>query len=101
MSENKRLSVRKGCLVPVRYTYEGDRKTYYARLINYGDGGLCLKTRTPIKEGAKLNVALELYTPRESSMESFEEYPVAVRWSKQTPERGLPVYETGLKYRDE
>lgn len=99
MSDNKRLHIRKDCLVPVRYTYAGERKTHYARLVNYGDGGLCLKTRTPIEPGAELNLSMELYTPKDSSLGAFEEYPVAVCWSKEIPERGLPVYETGLKYR--
>ncbi len=99
MNANKRAHIRKDCLVPVRFTYEGQHKTHYARMINYGDGGLCLKTRTPIEQGAKLELSLEGYTPRESSLGEFDRYPVAVCWTKQIPERGLPVYETGLKYR--
>lgn len=59
---------------------------------------MCLKTRTPIKQGAKLELSLEGYSP-ESEMGEFDSYPVAVCWSKEIPERGLPVYETGLKYR--
>ncbi|MBU4524980.1 MAG: PilZ domain-containing protein [Desulfomicrobium sp.] len=98
MSENKRIHIRKDCLVPVRYVYEGQNKTLYARLVNYSDGGMCLKTRTPIKQGAKLELSLEGYSP-ESDMGDFDRYPVAVCWSKEIPERGLPVYETGLKYR--
>lgn len=98
MSENKRLHIRKDCLVPVRYVYEGQSKTQYARLVNYSDGGMCLKTRTPIKQGAKLELSLEGYSP-EATMGEFDRYPVAVCWSKEIPERGLPVYETGLKYR--
>ena len=99
MMSNKRIHIRKDCLVPVRFTYEGQHKTYYARMVNYGDGGLCLKTRTPIEQGAKLELSLEGYSPRESSLGEFDRYPVAVCWTKQIPERGLPVYETGLKYR--
>ena len=99
MIANKRIHVRKDCLVPVRYTYEGQLKTHYARMINYGDGGLCLKTRTPIEPGAKLELSLEGYSPKESTLGEFDRYPVAVCWTKQVPERGLPVYETGLKYR--
>ena len=64
MIANKRIHIRKDCLVPVRYTYEGQHKTYYARMVNYGDGGLCLKTRTPIEPGAKLELSLEGYSPR-------------------------------------
>ena len=99
MADNLREHIGKDCLVPVRYTYEGQNKTQYARLINYSDGGLCLKTRTPIEQGAQLELSLEGYSPKESSMGEFDRYPVAVCWSKQIPEHGLPVYETGLKYR--
>lgn len=98
MNENKRVHIRKGCLIPVRYVYEGQNRTYYARMVNYGDGGLCLKTRIPIPQGAKLNLALEGYTPEESALGAYDRYPVAVCWSKEIPERGLPVYETGVKY---
>jgi hypothetical protein len=99
MTKDMRKHIRKNCLVPVRFTYEGDKRTHYARLVNYGDGGLCLKTRTPIEEGARLELSLEGYTPKESALGAFDSYPVAVCWTKQIPERGLPVYETGLKYR--
>ena len=34
MVNNLREYIRKDCLVPVRYTYEGQNKTLYARLIN-------------------------------------------------------------------
>lgn len=99
MAHNLRAHIRKDCLVPVRFNYEGQKKTYYARLVNYGDGGMCLKTRTPVKQDAKLELSLEGYSPKESSLGSFDRYPVAVCWSREIPERGLPVYETGLKYR--
>jgi|GEM_PF-1415224 hypothetical protein len=99
MAHNLREHIRKDCLVPVRFNYEGQKKTHYARLINYGDGGMCLKTRIPVKQNAKLELSLEGYSPRESSLGSFDRYPVAVCWSREIPERGLPVYETGLKYR--
>lgn len=98
MSKDQRIHIRKGCLIPVRYVYQGQNKTYYARMINYGDGGLCLKTRTPIAENAKLDLALEGYTPDASSLGAFEQYPVEVCWSKEIPEKGLPIYETGVKY---
>lgn len=98
MSENKRRHVRKECLVPVRFTYDGERETFYARLVNYGDGGICLKTRTPVRQGAHLELALEGYTPEAEKLIPYERYPVTVCWSKQSPERGLPVYETGLRY---
>ena len=98
MNQNKRDHIRKDCLVPVRFTYEGQYQTHYARLINYSDGGMCLKTRTPIAQGSTLHLAMEGYSPQESSMGEFDQYPVMVCWSKQIPERGLPVYETGLKY---
>lgn len=99
MAENKRIHPRKDCLVPVRFTYDGENQTHYARVINFGDGGLCLKTRTPIKQGAHLELAFEGYIPEESSLGPFDRHPVAVRWSKEIAERGLPVYETGLSYR--
>lgn len=98
MSENKRQHVRKDCLIPVRFTYNGERRTFYARLVNYGDGGICLKTRTPVRQGARLELSLEGYTPEAEKLVPYECYPVAVRWSKQIPERRLPVYETGLQY---
>lgn len=98
MSKEQRIHVRKGCLIPVRYVYQGRKETFYARMINYGDGGLCLKTRIPIDQGAQLDLALEGYTPQSSSLGAFERYPVAVCWSKEVSERGLPIYETGVKY---
>ncbi|NLW81727.1 MAG: hypothetical protein GXY42_08680 [Desulfovibrionales bacterium] len=98
MSENKRIHIRKGCLVPVRYTYAGEKQTFYARLINYGDGGLCLRTRTPIEDGVRLELSLEGYSPDRDSLGEFERYLMAVCWTRKIPERGLPVYETGLKY---
>ena len=98
MNDNKRAYTRKSCLVPVRYTYEGQNKTFYARLVNFAEGGFGLKTRTPIQTGAKLELSFEGYSPEESTLGPFERYPVAVCWSKEIPERGLPVYETGLKY---
>lgn len=99
MSKDQRVFERKDCLIPVRYVYQGENKTHYARMVNYGDGGLCLKTRTPIAADAQLDLSLEGYTPEASSLGAFERYPVAVCWSKEVPERGLPVYETGVKYR--
>jgi hypothetical protein len=99
MDANNRAYQRKDCLVPVRFTYEGDSRTHYARVVNFGDGGLCLKTRTPIKQDAHLELAFEGYTPEESNLGPFDRHPAAVRWSKEVSERGLPVYETGLSYR--
>jgi hypothetical protein len=100
MDANKREYLRKNCLVPVRYTYEGQQQTHYARVVNYCDGGVCLKTRTPIPEGAKLNLSLEGYAPDGSYGNAFEQHAAAVCWSKQLPERGLPVYEIGVRYMD-
>lgn len=97
MSENKRVHDRKDCLVPVRFTYEGQLRTHYARLVDYGDGGMRLKTRTPVAEGSTLELSLEGYSP-DSVLGAFDRYPMAVCWTKEIPERGLPVYETGLKY---
>ncbi|MDY0274546.1 MAG: hypothetical protein RBR42_03790 [Desulfomicrobium sp.] len=98
MNKEQRVHIRKDCLIPVRFIYQGQNQTHYARMINYGDGGLCLKTRTPIAQDAKLDLALEGYTPEASSLGAFERYPVTVCWSKKIPERGLPLYETGVKY---
>jgi len=100
MTANKRGTQRKQCLVPVRFTYEGQLQTHYARVVNYCEGGVCLKTRTPIPEGAKLNLTLEGYSPDGSYDHAFERHAAAVCWSKELPERGLPVYETGVKYMD-
>lgn len=98
MSENKREHVRKDCLIPVRFTYDGELTTFYARLINYGDGGICLTTRTPVRSGAQLELSLEAYTPEAEKLIPYQRYPVAVRWSKEIPERRMSVYETGLQY---
>lgn len=98
MPDNKREHQRKHCLVPVRFTYAGQGKTFYARMVNFGEGGVCLKTRTPIQEGAHLTLALEAYSPEGSSLGPFERQPVTVCWSKEVVDRGLPSYEAGLKY---
>lgn len=100
MEHNKREYWRKNCLVPVRFTYEGRNETHYARVINYSDGGVCLKTRTPIPQDAKLNLSLEGYAPDGSYDHAFEQHEATVCWSKKIPENGLPVYETGVKYMD-
>ncbi len=100
MDANQREYRRRNCLVPVRFTYEGQNQTHYARVVNYCDGGVCLKTRAPIPEGATLTLSLEGYAPDGTYDHAFEQHSAAVCWSKKIPERGLPVYETGVKYMD-
>lgn len=98
MSSNNREHLREDCLVPVRYTQDGRPQTQYARVINYCEGGVCLKTRTPISVGTQLNLSLEGYAPDGSYDRAFEEHVAIVRWSKQIPEPGLPAYEIGVEY---
>lgn len=100
MSANNRAYLRQDCLVPIRYTLAGEHQTQYARVINYCDGGVCLKTRTPIPEGTQLHLSLEGYAPDGSSERAFEEHLATVCWIKQLPDPGLPVYEIGVNYLD-
>ncbi len=83
--------------MPVRFTCSGQRSTCYARMINYGKGGVCLKTRTPLKPGTILELALEGYTP-DAELHAYAQRPVTVCWTEEERERGLPVYQSGVRY---
>lgn len=94
----KRGDLRQECLVPVRFTCSEHSTTCYARMINYGKGGMCLKTRTPLKPGTTLQLALEGYTPDDVTLSAYAQQPVTVCWAAEERERGLPVYQAGVRY---
>lgn len=81
MSEN-----RKHTRIPtqLRCWCEGDNITLYARISNLSEGGLFLRTRTPLAPGARAVVRLTPGTDPE-----IQAHAVVV-WLREQEERALP-----------
>lgn len=92
---------RQDCLVPARFTCPDQRITCYARIVNYCKGGACIKTRTPLRPGTTVRLALEGYTPDAADLHAYAQRPATVCWTTEERERGLSVYQAGIRYCDE
>lgn len=75
----------------LRCWFEGDNITFYARVANLSEGGLFLRTSTPLPQGTRALLRMQVEDSGELTA------PVTVVWRREHPEAGGPA-GMGLRF---
>jgi hypothetical protein len=94
--DDARSFPRLECLAPVRVRYASGR-VQYARMMDYGEGGFRLVSRSAFDEDAVLDLVFEGFVPENSALTLWETYRGVVRWTRKVEGPGLPLYEAGIQ----
>lgn len=85
---------RKG--VEVRYSLQGSEDYHDARLVDLGEGGLCLESCALLRTGAAIYV--EVAGLDSESPNSRRSFCGRVRWTKDLGDRERTLYGIGVQY---
>lgn len=99
MSEmrNQRMSSRTKCRAEIQYNLSGSTESRAATLVDYGAGGFCMETCSPVKTGTKIIVHLSL-PPEQSESTIVQTFQAIVRWNRDLGSREQARYGIGVQY---
>ena len=66
----------------VRYSMVGSEEYHEARLVDLGEGGLCMETSAPLKTGTVIYVQLLNINPEVSGLAAHRSSHGRVRWTR-------------------
>ncbi len=95
---NRREYVRERHSNEVRYSYVGSEDYYDARLVDRGQGGLCMAATAPLKTGSMIYVQVLDFYPERAGLDAHRSFQGRVRWNKDLGDRDRTLYGIGIQY---
>jgi len=95
---NRREFKRQRKEITVRYSLLGSEEYNEARLVDVGEGGLCMETSAPIKTGTMIYVQLLNVCPEVSGLAAHRSSQGRVRWTRDLGYKEQTRFGIGVQY---
>ncbi len=82
----------------VRYSMVGSEEYHEARLVDLGEGGLCMETSAPLKTGTVIYVQLLNINPEVSGLAAHRSSHGRVRWTRDLGYTEQTRFGIGVQY---
>ncbi|NLW82043.1 MAG: PilZ domain-containing protein [Desulfovibrionales bacterium] len=86
---------------PVRYSPMGSEAYYDARLVDLGEGGLCMECSTPLRTGSAIYVQIHDLHPEKASLCEVcchGSFHGTVRWTRDLGDSTCTRYGIGVEF---
>lgn len=96
--QNRREYVRKRRQGVLTYSCVGSEEYHDARLVDVGQGGLCMESCMPLKTGTALYIQVVPQHPETDLQDMCRSFHGKVRWTRDLGDRELTRYGIGVQY---
>lgn len=97
-TDNRRAYPRRRKESRVRYSLLGSEDYRDARLVDVGEGGLCMESSTPLKTGTMIYVQLLNINPEVSGLAAHRTSHGRVRWTRDLGYAEQTRFGIGVQY---
>ena len=96
--QNRREYVRTRVQGQITYSCLGSEEYHDARLVDVGEGGLCMESCMPLKTGTALYIQVAPHDPGTGVAEMRRTFHGKIRWTRDLGDREMTRYCIGVQY---